>query len=505
MSRADRIALILSLISVFAAYYVTHQYFEAIPHLEDEIAYVWQARAIADGNLSVSSPPQADSFLVPFVVDYGGQRFGKYPPGWPVVLAIAVRLGIRSLINPLLAGLAVWLTYRLGKKIFSEPVGIIAGLLTLGSPFFLMNSGTLLSHVFGLVLSTAFVLAWIDTFSEQDRVHKNLTIAVAGLTLGVLALTRPLTAVAVAFPFGVHGIYLLIKKDWQTRKHVLAVGGLALAIGSLIFLWQYAVTGDALLNPYTLWWEYDKIGFGPGHGVTENGHSLNLARINTKFSLKVGYSDLFGWPKYSWIFLPFGVLAVLLRRNWKALLVGAVFPSLVIFYAAYWVGAWIFGPRYYFEGLYSLTLFSAAGIAWLAGWPLAPLESWPVFTGWKRFRPLLISAIVLVLMLGNIIFYTPGRLENLRGLYGMQGSDLRPFTNEHALELTPALIVVHPKTWMEYGVLLDLQSPNLDSPFIFIFSRDPESDESLRSEFPDRDFYHYYPNEPYVFYKSPKP
>ena len=505
MSRADRIALVLSLVTILVTFYVTNEYFEAIPHLEDEIAYVWQARAIADGNLAVASPPQAESFLVPFVVDHNGIRFGKYPLGWPILLGIGVRLGIRSLVNPLLAGLGVWLTYRLGKKIFGETVGIIASILTLTSPFFLMNSGSLLSHSFGLVLSLSFALSWIDSFIEPDNKNRKLTVVVAGFTLGVLALTRPLTAIAVAFPFAVHGIILVIRKDWPTRWRVMAVGGLALGLGALIFVWQYAVTGDALLNPYTLWWEYDKIGFGPGYGLTENGHSLRLARINTRFSLGVGYRDLFGWLRYSWIFLPFGLLAVILRRNWRGLLVGAVFPSLVVFYAAYWVGAWLFGPRYYFEGLFSLTLLSGAGIAWLAGWPILPGEEWRAYLGWKRIRPLLVLALVAVLVLGNIIYYAPLRLSNLRGLYGMDGSDLKPFLNEQAQDLAPALIVVHPKNWMEYGVLLDLQTPDLDSPFIFIFSHNQESDEALRGDFPGRDFYHYYPSEPFVFYKSPKP
>jgi hypothetical protein len=505
MTRADRIALVISLITILVTYYVTIQYFEAIPHLEDEIAYVWQARAIAEGNLVVASPPQAESFLVPFVVDHNGVRFGKYPLGWPVLLGIGVRFGIRSLVNPLLAGLGVWLTYRLGKKIFGETVGIIASLLTLTSPFFLMNSGSLLSHSFGLVLSLAFALAWLDSFTGQGNPHQKLTIAVAGASLGVLALTRPLTAVAVAFPFAIHGVYLFIRREWSTRWQLIVVGGLALGIGALTFLWQYAVTGNALLNPYTLWWEYDKVGFGPGFGLTESGHSLRLARINTRFSLRVGYGDLFGWLRYSWIFLPFGLLGVILRRNWRGLLLGAVFPSLVIFYAAYWVGAWLFGPRYYFEGLFSLTLFTAVGIAWLAGWPILPDEPWRNYIGWQRARPLLVLAFVSILIIGNLIYYTPQRLSSLRGLYGMEKADLIPFFTEQAQELTPALIVVHPKNWMEYGVLLDLQSPDLDSPFIFIFSHDRESDEALREDFPDRNFYHYYPSEPFVFYLSPKP
>lgn len=504
MSRADKIALVISLISIFVTYFVTQRYFEAMPHLEDEVAYVWQAETIARGQLTVPSPPESDSFLVPFVVDYQGLRFGKYPLGWPALLGIAVRFGFRSWINPLLAGLAVWLTYRLGKKLMGEMVGLLAAVLTLTSPFFLLNSGSLLSHPFGLVLSAAFALAWIDSFYDKNSQPRILTTLVAGLCLGVLALTRPLTAVAVAFPFGIHGIILLIRGDWRIRRHVIALGILAGVIASTTLLWQYAVTGNPLLNPYTLWWPYDRIGFGPGIGRVTGGHNLHVARINTRFSLRVGYSDLFGWGTFSWIFLPFGLLAVILRRSWRALLVGSVFPTLVIFYLAYWVGAWLFGPRYYYEGLYSLTIFSAIGIAWLAGWPLQVGEYWPRFPGWKRIRPLLITALVLLLVAGNLFFYTPTRLQGMRGLYQMSRANLAPFQTEEAQELTPALIIVHPKRWMNYGVLLELSNPFLDTPFIFVYSRGPRPDRDVATYFPDRTVYHYYPDDPYRFYVNPR-
>jgi hypothetical protein len=118
---------------------------------------------------------------------------------------------------------------------------------------------------------------------------------------------------------------------------------------------------------------------------------------------------------------------------------------------------------------------------------------------------LIVSALLAILVFGNLIYYAPLRLNNLRGLYGMDRADLKPFLTEQAQDLTPALIVVHPENWMEYGVLLDLQSPDLDSPFIFILSRNQKADDALRAKFPERDFYHYYPQDPYVLHKSPKP
>lgn len=505
MSRSDWIAIALSLLAFLAAFLVASRVFENIAHIEDEIAYVWQAQAIAGGHLSVSSPPHPRSFLVPFVVDYDGQRFGKYPLGWPALLGIGVRLGIRNFVNPILAALGVWFTYRLGKNLFGEVVGLLAAGLTLTSPFFLMNSGSLLSHPLGLVLCLAFVLAWLDAFDSRNTSPRIIPTLTAASTLGLLALTRPWTAVAIGLPFAFHGIYLLIKGNWDTRRHVLAVGAIALLLGSLNFLWQYAVTGDFTLNPYTLWWDYDKIGFGPGYGLTKSGHSLHIAWINTRFSLRVGYSDLFGWAKYSWVFLPFGLIAATVKRNWQALLSGSVVLSLGLLYLAYWVGAWLYGPRYYYEGLFSLTLLTGAGIAFLAGWPVLPDSSAKTYSGWKQLRPLGVTAVLAILLAANLLFYTPMRVGGMYGLYGMERADLQPFMTREAHDLTPALVIVHPDRWMDYGVLLTLEDPFLHTPFIFAFSRGRQADADLAADFPDRAVYHYYPDEPYTFYVGVRP
>ena len=259
------------------------------------MAYVWQAQAISHGYLTLPSPALPKSFLVPFVVDYHGQRFGKYPLGWPVVLALGERLGVPYLVNPILAGLGVWLTYQLGKRLFGATVALLAAGLTVSSPFFLLNSGSLLNHPLGLVLTIIFALGWLDAFHTPGISKRWLPALAAGAALGLLALTRPLTAVCVGLPFAIHGLILLVRGDWTTRRNLILFGVTALAISLLLFVWQYAVTGDPALNPYTLWWSYDKIGFGPGHGHLPGGHTLDQAWINTRFNIYVGKLDLFGW------------------------------------------------------------------------------------------------------------------------------------------------------------------------------------------------------------------
>jgi hypothetical protein len=495
--------LVLSLLAVLVTAQVTERVFEGIPHLEDEIAYVWQAKVFASGNVKISSPTKPQSFIVPFVVDHDGERFGKYPPGWPALLSLGIRLGIRSWVNPLLAGLGVWLTYRLGKRIFNDTVGIIAAGLTLTSPFFLMNSGSLLSHPFGLVLSASFALAWLGAFGERRVARVWLSVIIAGLSLGLLLLTRPFTAVAISLPFVLYSTYLFVRSPWQTRNQLLVIVAIVLGFGGLYLLWQNVLTGDPFLNPYTLWWPYDKIGFGPGHGHTETGHTISKAYYNTRHSLRAGAYDLFGWGPISWIFIPFGVWAA--RRNRDGLLLGSVFPCMVIVYLAYWIGSWLFGPRYFYEGLYSLTVLSAAGITFLAGWPLKPDESWVTYTGWRKLRPLLITAVVGVLVSINLILYAPIRLESMQGLYGIERSDQAPFLTQDAKTYTPALIIVHTDKWMEYGSFLDLEDPFLSTPFIYAWNLTPEIDAGLSLEYPDRSVFHYYPDTPFVFYTAPRP
>ena len=310
-----------------------------------------------------------------------------------------------------------------------------------------------------------------------------------------------MTALAVALPFAIHGVYLLLRSDNITRQRLLVFSLVAIIFFGLFFLWQYLLTGDALLNPYTLWWSYDKVGFGPGYGRGINGHTLHQAWTNLRQSIKAGNYDLFGWGAYSWIFLPFGVWAS--RRNPKGLLLGSIVVSMMLVYMSYWIGATLFGPRYYYEGLFSLTLMSAAGISWLAGWPSRPDEPFVRYRGWRKLRPLLVLLVLGILVGINLTLYTPIRLEGMKGLYNIEKADLLPFQTAGVQALTPALVIVHTPRWMEYGALLDLEDPEFTSPFIFAWSIGPSIDASLANDFPDRTVYHYYPERPFRLYSEP--
>jgi hypothetical protein len=55
------------------------------------------------------------------------------------------------------------------------------------------------------------------------------------------------------------------------------------------------------------------------------------------------------------------------------------------------------------------------------------------------------------------------------------------------------VIVDAEEDWIEYGRLLDLSSPLLDSQFIFTITISPEADQKVIDAFPERLVWHYDP------------
>ena len=485
----DVLALLLALSGLVITAWVSDAVFERIPHIEDEFAYLWQAEVMAEGQISQPSPEKPRAFLVPFVVDHEGQRFAKYPPGWPAALSIGALVDLPWLVNSLLAGFSLWLIYRLGTKLLGRGLGLLAELLTLSSPMFLMLSGSLLSHTLSLFLALAFQLAWLDSFPlrgvsrEQWAPDKLILIAGAG-SLGLLVLTRPLTAVAVAMPFALYGVYLLVRGKPRDKKKLLILALVTIGIASLLLIWQWALGGSPFRNLYTLWWPYDRLGFGPDVGVTESGHNLCWALQNTRFNLSVGLHDFFGWPYLSWLFIPFGLIVLCPRRDSQLVL--AVFISLVIAYGMYWPGSWLYGPRYYYEGLPSVTICSAAGVSWLGGW----LGKW---RGQVRWRRLSVFGLAALLVAQNTIFYIPTRVWGMRGLYQITREPMDALSQIAADDV---LIIVHTQKWFEYARLLLLVEPYREGNLKICSSYGAEADEDVIRIYPGRRIYHYYPETP---------
>src|SRR5687767_13939060 len=108
----------------------------------DEYAYVWQATAFSEGHVTALSPQPAEAFKQNHLGDADGRRFSKYPPGWPVLLALGTRIGLPGVVNPLLAALALAGIYRLACSWVGRRAAACGALVIGSSPFFLLNAGS---------------------------------------------------------------------------------------------------------------------------------------------------------------------------------------------------------------------------------------------------------------------------------------------------------------------------------------------------------------------------
>ena len=96
-------ALIFAFFAFGASIVMNRTVFERLPHLEDEFAYLFQAKLFAGGQAWVKRDEPVKVFWQPFVLqpetspDGTLRRFGKYTPGWPLLLAPGRRAELERL------------------------------------------------------------------------------------------------------------------------------------------------------------------------------------------------------------------------------------------------------------------------------------------------------------------------------------------------------------------------------------------------------------------------
>lgn len=305
--------LTLALFSFAMSAVISRAVFERLPHLEDELAYIFQARVFASGQIVADLPLPSGPYWQPFVVQHTsdikpqGGRVGKYPPGWPALLAIGELLGTMWWVNAAFSALTVVLTYRLGREIFGQDVGLTAAALTTFSPMALLLNGTLMSHTSALFFTTLFFYAFWRMalgrpLSDSHPKHRWRWALAAGLSLGMITINRPLTGIAIASPFIALSVLLLGQTLINARhsfiptlRPLLVLGAAAVILTSAIPLFNWAATGDPTTNLYLLVWEYDRVGFGEAGEFGPNGHNLTKGVQFARYDLSLTAADLFGW------------------------------------------------------------------------------------------------------------------------------------------------------------------------------------------------------------------
>ncbi|MGD2078522.1 MAG: glycosyltransferase family 39 protein, partial [Chloroflexota bacterium] len=336
-----RIMLVSLLLWVFAwSLFIGSDLLGGIPHVQDSITYRFQAQTLARGRLAAPAPPEPAAFEQEFMLVQDGRWFGKYPPGYPLLLAIGELLGLASLVNPLLATLSVALIFTLGAHWYRQSVGLLAAFLAAISPFFLITSGNFMAHAAELFWVLLFMVSWTRVVRKPASSAKEnwLWLVGAGVALGMIFLTRQLTALAIAGPFALAtSVGRTGDVSWPRRiKDLLGLAVVAAPLAALLLVYQAAVTGDPFKDPRLLFWSYDHLGFGQDIGQGQNvvtydrvegepilvwqhdpaqpprGHSPARGVFNVERNWQHLQSHLFGWlPAFT---LAFAWLVFVLGR-----------------------------------------------------------------------------------------------------------------------------------------------------------------------------------------------
>jgi hypothetical protein len=225
---------------------------QRFPNSGDEYASLFQAWTYAAGRFWNTAPPLPEFFETNYISVDRGRAFGVFPPGWPLVLAGAARVGIAGwLVNPALGALTIWLVYLIGRRLDGAREGLVAAALVAVSPFFLFNTASYFAHPLCGVAVLSGVLAAMR-YAERGR---PLDALLLGLSLGAAVLTRYYTGALCAFP-----MLLIVARPLNRFVRAvpwIVIGGLPFA-GFLLFynqavsgsVWRLSLSGVSLYRDH---------------------------------------------------------------------------------------------------------------------------------------------------------------------------------------------------------------------------------------------------------------
>ena len=344
--------LFLSL-SLAISFYV----FEAIPRVTDTNAQYVHAKMLAQGHLTFPSHKLPQFFDFDHMIN-NGRWYSQFPPGHLFFLALGHRLHIPWIVNPLLGMLSLLAIYFLARETHGELTSRTAAVLALLCPFVVFMSSEYMSHATALLFTTLFILFFVKSV-RTPRVRDAILAASA---LGIVFITRPLTALAVSIPWIAHGIHALVENPRKyVRLYVLMTVVFVLFVMTQLGF-NYLTNGDPLAYGYALVHGEEHVPqFGPIPGSYGGGTHTLWRGIGQAFNNLNGLNFfLFRWPFPSLIF----VLALFLSfsRNRINYLFLATLFSLLGMHLFYFFQDWCFGPRFVYEASGVLIILTASGI-----------------------------------------------------------------------------------------------------------------------------------------------
>ena len=401
--------LLLAALAFVATATFTLAVLEGKPNLIDAMAYLVQARYMAEGMLAGPVLEDPAFWFIQNTILTDNGWVSQYPPGHTALLAAGIRLGIVSLVGAFfMAVTAAFGFLSLRRLLPADPlVARLGGIGIALSPFLIAQAGSFMSHGSAAALSTLAVYSALR--ARDGGAAWGLAL---GTALGMLLTSRPLFALVIGF-----GVALPIAVDGVRRRRVTLAGvgsrvGLAVIAGApfvaLLMAYNTHLFGSPLeLGYVTAWGAGHELGFH--RDPWGNLYSLRAAIGYTSGDLTALSLSLFESPFP--VVAGIGIWLIVARRlepGESILLAWALLPVVANFF--YWHHSYFMGPRMLAEAAPPL-----AGLATLAHVRLFRRlpDELPV-TG-PRFRPRTALATAFVLAAAAAAYFGPLRLINRGG------------------------------------------------------------------------------------------
>ncbi|HOW50674.1 MAG TPA: hypothetical protein PLV42_01370 [bacterium] len=340
-------------------------FFNETPHPMDAAHYLWTAKLFLTGQLYLPLPPFYEHVNEGFMVMHDGRYYSIFPPGFPVLLMPFAALGLAFWLNPILNGLAVYLTGRIAEELTHDRrVATLAMLLATVSSFHLFLSATLFPHPAVLVLTLLAILV---------AVRGDLTVGRIALIATLCALIIPIRMQDGLFTTAAIGLFLLLRHGRPDIGRLIAFILPVVAGCAVMLCYQKALTGEWLTLPQDLYFSITEedpschhIGLGTGCRYL-NGSFLPPEGLTLQYAFFVTMTRLsmllYKFTVHPLMFL-FVISAVWLfpRRHAAALLLSAAFIGGYLFF--YQDGNF-YGPRYYYSLGMPLLIAAADGFVLL--------------------------------------------------------------------------------------------------------------------------------------------
>jgi hypothetical protein len=158
----------LSLLLLALLIFVNRHALQRFMNSADEHSCYFLAQCLMKGKLWASPHPLHEFFETPHLGVLNGKWFSVYPPAWPAVWALGIKLGLKDWINSVLAAFGAFIFLLFGKKIFGGPAAALAGIFLLLSPFFLLTGAAYYSHNLCLLLLGIFFAIILQNFRQNS-------------------------------------------------------------------------------------------------------------------------------------------------------------------------------------------------------------------------------------------------------------------------------------------------------------------------------------------------